>query len=65
MTVSIPQELQAELQARANRRQISLDDLVGEALRWYLGLDAELSDELMAWQELRDEAWENLEGSLS
>ena len=56
MTVTIPHEMEEELKTRAKERQVSLDQLVREALEWYLRMDAELMDELNAWQEVRDEA---------
>ncbi len=56
MTISIPAELEKALLNRAQERQISLDELIREALDWYLQLDPALQDELEAWQEVRDEA---------
>ena len=56
MTVRIPAKLRKELVARAEERRISLDRLVGEALRWYVHMDRSLIDELNAWQQIRDEA---------
>jgi hypothetical protein len=58
MTVSIPADLQQALTARAAQRQISPEDLVREALVWYLQIDPEFLDELSAWQDVRDEALE-------
>ncbi len=56
MTVPIPVDLEDALRERAQRLQVSLDDVVREALRWYLQMDAATLDELTAWQEVRDEA---------
>jgi hypothetical protein len=56
MTVSIPTDLQPALSARAAQRQISPEDLVREALVWYLQMGQGLLDELSAWQDVRDEA---------
>jgi hypothetical protein len=63
MTVTIPAELEDVLQQKAAERKTSVEQLVQEALQWYLQMDAELLDELTAWQEVRDEAWETVEGS--
>jgi hypothetical protein len=62
MTVSIPADLQQALAARAAQRQISPEDLVREALVWYLQMDPGLLDELSAWQDVRDEALDVAEG---
>ncbi len=56
MTVSIPPDLQQALAARAAQRQISPEDLVREALVWYLQIDPEFLEESSAWQDVRDEA---------
>jgi hypothetical protein len=61
MTLAIPPELQQALTSRAAERQIAPEELVREALAWYLQIDAELLDELSAWQEVRDEARELVE----
>ena len=65
MMLSIPPQLEQELETRARRRQMSTDDLVREALTWYLRLEADTVDELAAWQEIRDEALRLVEGSES
>jgi predicted transcriptional regulator len=56
MTVTIPPELEKAMQQKAADRQVSVEVMVREAIEWYLRLDAELLDELAAWQEVRDEA---------
>ncbi len=56
MTVSVPPELEKAVEQKAVDRHVSVEVLVREAIEWYLRLDAELSDELTAWQEIRDEA---------
>ncbi len=61
MTLTIPAEIEAELAARAEQRQVSLETLVREALGWYLRMDAVTVDEFTAWQEIRDEALELVE----
>ena len=38
------------------------EELVRDALRWYLQITPELWDELDAWQEVRDEALDLTEG---
>jgi predicted transcriptional regulator len=58
MTLAIPPELQRALTTRAAERQVTPEELVREALAWYLQIDADLLDELSAWQEIRDEAIE-------
>lgn len=63
MTVTIPKELETVLQQKAAERKTSVGELVREALQWYLQMDAELLDEMAAWQEVRDEAWDIVEGS--
>ncbi len=62
MTVSIPADLQQALAARAAQRQMAPEDLVREALVWYLQIDTALLDELSAWQDVRDEALDIVEG---
>lgn len=57
MTVTVPIELEHRLQTTAQQRQTSVDELVRQALEWYLGIEPELLDELDAWQQVRDEAW--------
>ncbi len=61
MTVAIPTELETELHARAEQRQVSVDSIVREAIDWYLRMDAATIDELVAWQEVRDEALQLIE----
>lgn len=56
MTLALPPELRQALLACAQQRQISLEELVREALAWYVLTGAALIDELTAWQEVRDEA---------
>ena|SRR5437773_12580913 len=56
MTCSIPRDLEELLIARAATRETTVDQLVAEALTWYLHVDEETLDELNAWQEIRDEA---------
>ncbi|MBI4601433.1 MAG: hypothetical protein HY721_05655 [Planctomycetes bacterium] len=63
MSVTIPPELEKAVKARADQRRMTVEDLVHEALSWYLGTDWELVDELCAWQEVRDEARRIVEGS--
>ena len=65
MTVTIPQELENAVQRCAEKRQLPVEHLVQEALQWYLRIDPELLDEVAAWQDVRDEALDIVEGSLS
>ena len=57
MTVTVPVELEDRLRSTALQRRTSADELVRQALEWYLGTEPELMDELDAWQQIRDEAW--------
>lgn len=63
MTVTLPEDLQQALSARASQQRIPLEDLVCQALRWYLHTDPTLQDELTAWEEIRDEALKIVEES--
>ena len=63
MSVTIPPELEKAVKARAEQCRMTVDQLVREALSWYLGADPELLDELSAWQEVRDEARQMVEGT--
>ena len=65
MTVTIPADLETAVQLKARERQVSVENVVQEALEWYLQVDSELLDELAAWQEVRDEAARGVEGSIS
>jgi predicted transcriptional regulator len=56
MTVTLPPELEKAIEQTAADHRVSVEVVVREALEWYLRLDAELLDELAAWQEIRDEA---------
>jgi hypothetical protein len=56
MNLAIPTELARALTDRAAKRQVAPEELVREALAWYLQIDPDLLDELTAWQEIRDEA---------
>ena len=61
-TFTIPAELEQVFEERAAVRNMPVENMVQEALRWYLQMDPALLDELDAWQEVRDEAWEAVEG---
>jgi hypothetical protein len=65
MTCPIPQEIEQLLTARAAARHITVEQIVIEALTWYLNVGEETVDELAAWQEIRDEANELIEGQTS
>jgi hypothetical protein len=65
MTCAIPPEIEKQLADRAAKRQTTIDQLVVEALHWYLGLDEQLLDEFAAWQEVRDEASQLVEDRLT
>ncbi len=64
MTVTVPAQLERAMRQMADERQVTVDQLVNEALQWYLRMDKELQDELAAWQDIRDEAAEVVEGNL-
>lgn len=64
MTLSIPTELEQKLRARASQRQMTIEELVHEALTWYTSFEAATLDELAAWQEVRDEALQGVEEKL-
>jgi hypothetical protein len=62
VTCVIPEDIERQLSARAAVRQTTVDQLVVEALSWYLSADDELLEELAAWQRGRDEAASLVEG---
>ena len=62
MSVAIPSELESEVVERARQRHVRVEDIVREALDWYLRVDAATLDEFEAWQEIRDEALQLVEG---
>ena len=64
MSTSLPPELQQAVTARAAELHVSPEELVRDALRWYLQLDPEFVDELAAWQEVRDDALQRVEDAL-
>lgn len=65
MVVALPEQLETALKAHAEKRQVSIEHLVCDAIEWYLRMDPDLLDELAAWQEVRDEALEIVENSVS
>ena len=65
MSVAIPSELESDVVERARLRHVNVEDIVREALNWYLRVDVATLDELEAWQEIRDEALELVEGPTS
>ena len=64
MTITIPQETEADLFSIASARCVSVEFLVKEIINQYLADEATLADELVAWQEIGDEAIEIVEQSL-
>ncbi len=56
MTITLPPELEHTLLDRAQQRQVPVEELVREALSWYVQFEPATIDELAAWQEIRDEA---------
>jgi predicted transcriptional regulator len=65
MTINLSPEMQQKLGDLSAQRQVPPEELIHEALAWYLQIDPELLDEFAAWQEVRDEAWRLVEDSLS
>ena len=65
MSVAIPSELECEFIERARLRHVDVEDIVREALDWYLRIEAATLDELAAWQDVRDEALSLVEGPTS
>ena len=65
MTVKIPAELESAVHRKAEQREVSVEKVVQEAIEWYLRMNTGLLDELAAWQEIRDEAMEIVEGTPS
>ena len=57
-TVPVPSDLEQALSQCAARRRVAVDEIVHEALSWYLQISDDLWDELTAWQEVRDEAFD-------
>lgn len=62
MTIAIPAEIERALGEKASERHVTIEELVADALRWYLQIESGLGDELAAWQEVRDEALKTIEG---
>ena len=62
MSVAIPSELEFEVVERARQRHVDVEDIVREALDWYLRVGVATLDELSAWQDVRDEALQLVEG---
>jgi len=65
MTIAIPTEIERALGEKASERQVTIEELVADALRWYLQIESGLTDELAAWQEVRDEALKTTQGGSS
>lgn len=59
--IRLPDQLEQELRTRAAERQTTVEELVRRAVDWYVRFDPLLLDELDAWQDVRDEAWEIIE----
>ena len=55
MTVQVSSEMEQALRERADRLGVSVEDVVQQALSWFLTVDPELLDELAAWQEVGEE----------
>ncbi len=63
MTITIPNETESNLLTIVNARSLSVDQLVQEIIHQYLADNAALADDLIAWQDIRDEAIETVEKS--
>ena len=56
MTVNLPPDLERAVTDRARDRQLSVDDVVREALTRWLREEQEIQGELEMWQEARLDA---------
>ncbi len=65
MTISILPALEQILNDRAAQLHITVDNLVNQALSYYLQSDPELEAELAGWQEISEEALRLVEDELS
>ena len=65
MPITVPPELEPELRDRAHDRKVPPEELLREALGWYLKLDPGLVEELHGWQQIRDEALAIVEDDLA
>ena len=61
MNVTLSTELADALNKRAQQRQVAIEELLREAVTWYLHIEEPLLDELRAWQEVREEALDLVE----
>ncbi|MGH7201302.1 MAG: hypothetical protein ACREJB_11905 [Planctomycetaceae bacterium] len=65
MSVTVPQELEDQVREQAARRQVPVEQVLRDALNWYFKMDPDLLDELAAWEEIRDEAFDLIEDASS
>lgn len=64
MTLELPTTLEKQLLDHAALRDQSIDELVRDALDFYLSMDKELMDEIACWQQLGMESLAAFEESL-
>ena len=64
MTLTIPTAVENEVKTRAEMLKISPDEYVEQALKWYLGIDADLLEEMAAWEATGLESLAMVEESL-
>jgi hypothetical protein len=56
MTVVLPPEMERALRERADRLRVSVDEVVSQALVWYISIEPELLDEFRAIEQAHAEA---------
>ena len=64
MTITLSPTMEQTLKERADRLQVPIDEVVEQALSWYMAADPELMAELRAWEEVGLEAIAMVEDSL-
>jgi predicted transcriptional regulator len=64
MTITLPPELERAVTDRAAERKVPPDEIVRQALVWYLQIEPDLLDELTAVEEAHAEALQIIEDSL-
>ena len=61
MTITIAPTMEKTLKERADRLHVSLDEVVEQALSWYMGIDPELLNEFAEIESAHAEALANFE----
>ena len=65
MTIDISNTLEEVIKERAKRFHVSVNDVVQQALGWYVSIDPELLEEFAEIEAAHGEALENFEDSLT